>query len=128
MRLSNKWEEGFFVLAAALLFAPSVGFGVIYLPAAEDPVVDGSFSSVAEYAAASKVLDDLAVGYFYKQYRSNWTAKGQTYSDTITFFDNHYFFNSGYGQLDDYDLNSFELEWGNTTVKTWGAGARACAS
>jgi len=90
-----------------------------YPQAAEDPVVDGTFSSSLEYVNANKVRDILDVGYFYKEHKENWTVNGTTYSNTMSFFNTHYFTDSGYGQLDGYDLNSFEVKWGGITITTW---------
>jgi len=90
-----------------------------YPPAAEDPVVDGAFSSPLEYASANIVRDDLDVGDFYKQHIEDWTVGGITYSNTITFFDTHYFTDPGYGQLDGYDLNTFTFQWGGNLVESW---------
>lgn len=90
-----------------------------YPPASEDPVVDGAFSSSLEYDNANIVPDDLGVGEFYKQHRENWTVNGVTYGDTITYFDNHYFTDSAYGQLDMFDMNGWEFKWGNALVEAW---------
>lgn len=90
-----------------------------YPPAAEDPVVDGTFTTSLEYAAANKVADDLGVGYFYKEHRVNWAVNGITYANTLTLFDNHHFEDPGYAQLDDYDMNSWSYKWGNTEVQAW---------
>src|SRR5690349_20267711 len=90
-----------------------------YPPALEDPVVDGSFTTKNEYKAANRVRDDLNVGWFYKEHRQNWTVKGVTYNNTITFFDTHLFTDKGYGQLDKYDMNSWELAWGDVAIEVW---------
>lgn len=100
---------------AFAIYPPSAAFPA----AAEDPVVDGAFSTAAEYANAHRVLDDLGVGYYYRQHRENWTVKGVTYTDTVTFFDVHYFFHSAYGQLDLYDMNSWDFKWGDTRIQVW---------
>lgn len=96
-------------------FPPSAG----YPAAVEDPVVDGSFTTAKEYLAANRVLDDLGVGWFFKEHRQNWTAKGVTYPNTITFFDTHYFTDSRYGQADLYDMNGWELAWGDIAIEVW---------
>ncbi|MCH2170697.1 hypothetical protein MK489_07920 [Myxococcota bacterium] len=114
---------GLVVALAILAWAPpsSAQFPdtAAYPPAAEDPRVDGAFSSPAEYKNANVVRDDLDVGDFYKQHRTNWTVGGITYKDTITFFDNHHFTDPAYTHLDDYDMNSWKYAWGGIVVETW---------
>lgn len=110
-------------VVAVLVFSP-VAFAQYppsaqYPPAAEDPIMDGAFTTPLEYAYANKVRDDQNVGWFYKEHKTNWTVNGITYANTITFFDNHYFTNSGYGQLDMYDMNSWEFAWGDIAVEVW---------
>ncbi|UCG16235.1 MAG: lamin tail domain-containing protein [Phycisphaerales bacterium] len=106
------------LLVAPVLYAlyPSTA---AFPAALEDPVVDGAFTTPMEYAAANRVLDDLGVGHFYRQHRENWTVNGITYTDTVTFFDLHFFFHSAYGQLDLYDMNSWDLQWGDTRIQVW---------
>lgn len=82
-------------------------------------MVDGAFTTSLEYISANKVADDLGVGYFYKEHVEDWVVNGITYTNTLTFFDNHHFENSAYGQLDDYDMNSWSYKWGNTEVEAW---------
>lgn len=101
--------------AAFAAFPPSAA----YPPAAEDPVIDGAFTTPLEYQAANKVRDDLNVGWYYKEHRINWTVKGVTYPNTITFFDNHFFTDPGYGTLDLYDMNSWEFAWGDVAIEVW---------
>jgi hypothetical protein len=104
--------------------AASAAFGAFpptaaYPPALENPVVDGSFTTPKEYKGANRVPDSLNVGWFYKEHRQNWTVKGVTYNNTITFFDTHLFTDRGYGQLDLYDMNSWEFAWGDVTIEVW---------
>jgi len=113
-----KYTKVVFALLLILLFGKPA-LCESYPPAAEDPVVDGAFSSPLEYANANIVRDDLNVGDFYKQHIENWTVNSITYSNTITFFDTHFFTDPGYGQLDGYDLNSFDYQWGENLVSTW---------
>jgi hypothetical protein len=101
--------------AAFAAFPPSAA----YPPAAEDPVVDGAFSTPLEYSAANRIRDDLNVGWFYKQHKQDWTVNGITYPNTMTFFDTHFFTDPGYGQLDDYDMNSWEFAWGDVAIEIW---------
>lgn len=106
------------------MMAASAAFGAFpptaaYPPALENPVVDGSFTTAKEYKGANRERDDLNVGWFYKEHRQNWTVKGVTYSNTITFFDTHLFTDRGYGQLDLYDMNSWEYSWGDVTIEVW---------
>lgn len=112
------------LLAALGGMAASAAFGAFpptaaYPPALEDPVVDGSFTTTNEYRSANRVRDDLNVGWFYKEHRQNWTVNGTTYRNTITFFDTHLFTDKGYGQLDQYDMNSWEIGWGDVSVQIW---------
>src|SRR5262245_2100793 len=90
-----------------------------YPPALEDPVVDGSFTTVNEYRGANRVRDDLNVGWFYKEHRQSWKVKSITYPNPITFFDTHLFTDPGYGQLDAYDMNSWEYGWGDVAIEVW---------
>lgn len=111
-------------LAVAGWTAASAAFGAFpptaaYPPALEDPVVDGSFTTKKEYRGANRVRDDQNVGWFYKEHRQNWTVKGVTYPNTITFFDTHLFTDPGYGQLDQYDMNSWEFAWGDVAIEVW---------
>lgn len=94
-------------------FGPPAG-ATFYTPANGVPVMDGSFTTPQEWANAGKVRDDLNVGWFYNQYTENWHS-----SNTLSFFKMHAFDDPGYGQLDTYDLNSFEFTFGANTVKTW---------
>lgn len=119
-------RRSFPVMAVLLLVAsvvaaqiPAYPPSAQYPPAAEDPVMDGAFTTPYEYSSANRVLDDLGVGYFYKQHRQSWTVNGVTYPNTITFFDNHYFTDPGYGTLDMYDMNSWKYKWGNITIEVW---------
>lgn len=111
-------------LALSLVVIPTAAFAAFppsaaYPPAAEDPVIDGAFTTPLEYQAANKVRDDLNVGWFYKEHRANWTVKGVTYPNTMTFFDNHFFTDPGYGVLDLYDMNSWEFAWGDVAIEVW---------
>jgi hypothetical protein len=111
-------------LAVAGWMAASAAFGAFpptaaYPPAQENPVVDGSFTTKKEYKGANRVRDDRNVGWFYKEHRQNWTVRGVTYNNTITFFDTHLFTDPGYGQLDQYDMNSWEFAWGDVAVEVW---------
>jgi len=111
-------------VAVAGWLAASAAFGAFpptaaYPPALEDPVVDGSFTTPNEYRGANRVRDNLNVGWFYKEHRQNWTVRGVTYKNTITFFDTHLFTDPGYGQLDLYDMNSWDYSWGDVTVEVW---------
>ncbi|MBN2580668.1 MAG: autotransporter-associated beta strand repeat-containing protein [Pirellulales bacterium] len=90
-----------------------------YPPAAEDPVVDGSFTTPLEYANANIERDDFNAGDYYKQHRENWTVNGITYDNTITFFLMHHFTDARYNSLDKYDMNSWRFSWGKTSVETW---------
>lgn len=93
--------------------------GTVYYPyAAENPIVDGAFSTSLEYATAVRELDDLGLGYYYKQNVWNWTVNSVSYPG-VTFFNNHYFRDPAYSSLDTYDLNSFEVRYGNHVVTTW---------
>jgi len=114
-----KYISYYIIIILVLLTTTSISHSTPYTPAIEDPIVDGYFSSTKEYIQANKVLDDLSVGYFYKEHRSNWTVSGTKYSNTITFFNTHQFYDPGYGQLDQYDLNMFDYKWGDTQVTTW---------
>lgn len=105
------------LVATALL--PAALFAESYPRAAEHPVVDGAFSSPLEYTNANVVRDEYDVGDFYKQHIEDWTVGGITYTGTISFFDTHVFTDAAYGQLDAYDLNSFEFVWGGNRVSTW---------
>lgn len=107
---------GWMVAGAAFgAFPPTAG----YPPALENPVVDGSFTTRNEYRGANRVRDDRNVGWFYKEHRQNWTVKGKTYPSTITFFDTHLFTDPRYGQLDMYDMNSWEYDWGDVAIEVW---------
>ena len=111
-------------LAVAGWMTASAAFGAFpptaaYPPALENPVVDGSFTTRNEYRGANRVRDDLNVGWFYKEHRQNWTVRGVTYNNTITFFDTHLFTDPGYGQLDQYDMNSWEFAWGDVAIEVW---------
>jgi len=108
-------------LAAAFSTAAYAAFpqSAAYPPAAEDPIVDGAFSTPLEYTNANQVADDLGVGWFFKEHRQNWTVNGITYPNTMTFFDTHFFTEKGYGQLDNYDMNSWEFAWGDVVIEIW---------
>ncbi|MCP3962499.1 MAG: hypothetical protein GY719_32050 [bacterium] len=112
------------LILAMVAVIPTVAFAgfppsAAYPPAAEHPVMDGAFTTPAEYSAANKVRDDLNVGWYYKEHVQNWTVNGVTYPNTITFFDNHFFTDRGYGQLDLYDMNSWEFAWGDVAIEVW---------
>ncbi len=120
MRLSLRTS----LVIALVVAIPSAVFAQYpvsaqYPPAAEHPVMDGAFTTPLEYSAANKVRDDLNVGWYYKEHVQSWTVNGVTYPNTITFFDNHFFTDRGYGQLDLYDMNSWEFAWGDIAIEVW---------
>ena len=89
-----------------------------YPPAAEDPVMDGEFTTFKECRNANMMDDDLHVGILYYQNRENWTVNGIEYPK-LTLFCTHYFYDSGYGQLDTYDLNSWEITFKRHKIQLW---------
>lgn len=97
------------------MFTPFIVLATSFPDAGVDPIVDGAFTDAQEYQYANVVPDDLGVGDFYKEHREDWMG----YTDTITFFENHYFYDSAYGQLDGYDLNMWDFKWGDVQVTTW---------
>ena len=117
-----KFRTMFCVVLVLALSTPALATfptTAAYPPASEDPVVDGSFTTDKEYETANIVMDNYGTGYFFKEHREDWTVGTQTFSDTITFFDNHYFTDPAYGQLDNYDMNSWTYRYGDTIIETW---------
>jgi hypothetical protein len=120
--MRKHWLSGTAAVAGWLAASAAMGAfppTAAYPPAMENPVVDGSFTTKNEYKTANRVRDDQNVGWFYKQHRQNWTVKGVTYKNTITFFDTHLFTDRAYGQLDLYDMNSWDYSWGDVSVEVW---------
>ena len=95
------------------------GNRVSYPEATAQPLVDGAFTSSGEYAAAWSVPSIWGRGTLYFQHTHDWAPPGKpiSYPGTTTFFTYHDIW--AFTNLDLFDLNYLEFNYGGTKIEIW---------